>query len=709
MPESRDRLERKGQEPFVFVAPEASLGVEDTYRMEKQVPETNKSGWFILLLAVTLPAVIYGGWELLKSRLVPAPLEPPAQQMLNLAQGVVAVLVFLGFLSWYLVRRSAPVFESENGGSSQRGILDREERLRQHLHWFITMRWLAAGTALALSLIAVLMTEILPREALPYLLGWCGVLLIANIGFDRWRRRGRRLELQIASQAAVDLVILTGLLNASGGVENPLYIAYLFHVIIPGILLPRKKALVLTAVACGLFCFLALGEYFQLLPHYTNALFPHEGGLQSGDAHLHASIAPMDNVSGSDHVDHASLDTVFVVGRIVPFVIVLALTSYFTVLVAERLRRSERDLEDVAQTAVLEHKKLQGVIHAAGVGIMLVDPDLTVRWFSQRAGDWFGWTTGSIGRRCLLDGTSGGCSECIVSKTAKAGLALESERTVVSEGGALRHYRHATSPIRDDRGQVLQVVELVEEITARKALESKAIHEGKLSVLGRMAAGIAHEIGNPLSSLSARLCLMEQRDDPQFSRKSLGVLQGQIDRIGRIVRGVSQFSRTGTQTWSVCDPNAIMEEALGIIQLDRRAKRIEIRRHLTCPIPKIRGVKDQISQVFLNLLLNAVDAMPNGGVLTIESLKQDGMVRMTVTDTGSGMNEATLAHLFEPFFTTKKEGTGLGLSISYSLVQAHGGHIEARSRSGQGSQLEVLLPLAEEEGSTATIRRPTDS
>jgi PAS domain S-box-containing protein len=663
----------------------------------------------ILLLAVIAPPVVYGGWEVLTLQIIPAHLGEPAQLLLNLAQGLLTVLTFLSFLTWYLVRRSSAMFEKEDARSAQYGVLDRQERLRQHLHWFVTMRWLAAGIALALAFVAVVLTEILPRETLLPLLGWCGALIIANIVFDRWRRKGLHLERQIVAQATVDLVILTGLLNGSGGVENPLYIVYLFHVIIPGILLPRKKAIGLTAVACGLFSLLALGEYFQLLPHYTNTLFPHEGALQSAGTHSRDSIASADIVPGSDHVDHASLHPVFVAGRTVPFVIVLALTSYFTILVAERLRRSERDLEEVAQTAVLEHKKLQGVIHAAGVGIMLVAPDVTIRWFSHRAGDWFGWTTGVLGRRCPLDGASGGCGECIVSRTAEVEQPLESERTVVSEGGALRHFRHATSPIRDDNGRVVQVVELVEEITTRKALEAKATHAGKLSVLGRMAAGIAHEIGNPLSSLSTRLTLMEQRNDPDFSRNSLGVLQGQIDRIGRIVRGVSQFSRTGSPAWSICDPNTIMEEALGIIQLDRRAKRIEICRHLTNPIPKIRGVKDQISQVFLNLLLNAMESMPNGGVLTVTSVEQDGMVKMAVTDTGSGMDGTTLAHLFEPFFTTKKEGTGLGLSISYSLVQAHGGYIEARSRPGQGSHLEVFLPLAEVERSTVAIRRPTGS
>jgi signal transduction histidine kinase len=552
------------------------------------------------------------------------------------------------------------------------------------------MRWLASGVALLLILLAVPVARVLPPATLAPLLVWCGLLVVANFLFRRWAGRGDRLEKQIVTQALVDLVILTGLLNASGGIENPLYIAYVFHVIIPGILLPRRKAYALTAAACALFLFLVLSEYFGVLPHYTNTLFPH--GTEGEARGASTPAGEERHQEPGDDLEHASRDWIFVIGRGLPFSIVLVLTSYFTVMVADRLRRSERKLEDAARVAMLGQKRLESVVDAARVGILLVAPDVTIRWFSQRAAQWLEWDDTIIGQRCPLDETSGGCETCIVSGTARTGRALESERAVMVEGGALRYFRHASSPVHDPDGKVVQVVELVEEITARKALEAEAMHAGKLSVLGRMAAGIAHEIGNPLSSLDARLHLLERRQDPAFVRESVTLLRSQISRIGRIVRSISQFSRGTPTAWAVWDLNAVLEEAVNIAKMDRRAREVTFRTNLASPPPKVRGIKDQISQVFLNLLLNALEAMPTGGTVTVATSRTDHEIRALVADTGSGMDEAVRQRLFEPFFTTKRDGTGLGLSVSYSLVQAHGGRIEVETEPGKGSRFVVVFP-----------------
>jgi signal transduction histidine kinase len=242
---------------------------------------------------------------------------------------------------------------------------------------------------------------------------------------------------------------------------------------------------------------------------------------------------------------------------------------------------------------------------------------------------------------------------------------------------------------------VVQVVELVEDITARKALETQALHAGKLSVLGRMAAGVAHEIGNPLSSLTARLELMERRDDPSFARESLTVLRGQIARISRIVHGISHFARPRHQEWERWEINGVVGEALELLRVDRRARRIEFRERLAVPSPRVRGVRDQIVQVCLNLLLNAVEASPDGAVVEIETVQRDGDVVLAVEDQGNGVTPEVRAHLFEPFFTTKPEGTGLGLSISYAMVHAHNGRIEVSSDPGKGARFAVHLPAAE--------------
>jgi signal transduction histidine kinase len=232
----------------------------------------------------------------------------------------------------------------------------------------------------------------------------------------------------------------------------------------------------------------------------------------------------------------------------------------------------------------------------------------------------------------------------------------------------------------------------VEDITQRKALETEALHASRLSVLGQLAAGVAHEIGNPLSSLHARLQLMKRRDDPEFARESLITLQTQIDRIGRIVRGVSNLARKPADTWAVVDLNGVIDEATTLLRFDKRAKNIVFRSILADGLPRVRCVREQLLQVFINLLLNAVEAMPDGGAVEISSSERDGAVVVTIVDSGHGFEESVRSRLFEPFFSTKPEGTGLGLSICHSLVHAHGGSIVADSEVNRGSRFTVMLP-----------------
>jgi PAS domain-containing protein len=183
---------------------------------------------------------------------------------------------------------------------------------------------------------------------------------------------------EIVTQILVDLVILTGLLNASGGIENPLAIAYLFHVIIAGILLPTRKTIGIALTASAIFTLLALGKLLHVFPHSTILLFPHS--------------------PSAGHIpSHAAHDLVFVTGRVVSFVGVMLLTSYFTTLVTGRLHRSEAELERAARKAALDHSRLEGVIDAAGLGIVVIGRDLIVQWFNPRVGEWMAWSDGMCG------------------------------------------------------------------------------------------------------------------------------------------------------------------------------------------------------------------------------------------------------------------------------------------------------------------------
>ncbi|MHB0968938.1 MAG: two-component system sensor histidine kinase NtrB [Thermoanaerobaculia bacterium] len=641
----------------------------------------------MLLYGGAVLLVVFSAYELLDTFALLPWIAMRALQLLQTARGVTASLLLVAFVVWYMVRHPTMLHRVDSASGA---LLDHAEWRSEHLRWFIQLRWIATAVAVGLILIAIPLTGILSPRQLPQLLACWLILVIGNTYFHRQLRRGGEFDRQVIAQTVLDLLVLTGMLNASGGIENPLVIAYLFHVIIAGILLPKRKAIGVAVLGSAMFCLLALGELFDFLPHVTILLFPHSHTIEHGQL----------------HIVHAAHDPVFVASRVISFVGVMMVTAYFTSLVTDRLRRSEVDLEANAEKAMLERRRLEGVIDAARLGIAIIEHDLSVTWANDRLMRWLGWDERSLGGACPHDHRDGsGCLACAAEEALARGEQRETEIALPISGASTRFFRDVTSPVRDSDGRVVQAVAVVEDVTARKAFEAEALHSGRLTVLGQLAAGIAHEIGNPLSSLHARLQLMNRRRDADFQQESLKVLQTQIDRIGRIVRNVSHLSHNRTDGWTTIDVNSVVGEAMSLVKLDKRARDVRFSERLQGDLPLVRGVRDQILQVIINLLLNGVEAMPDGGALEAMTSVDGGRVKVAVSDTGNGIEERVRQRLFEPFFTTKAEGTGLGLSICYSLVHAHGGTIEVAS-SPAGSRFTVDLP-AELPGDELRRRRVT--
>ncbi len=224
--------------------------------------------------------------------------------------------------------------------------------------------------------------------------------------------------------------------------------------------------------------------------------------------------------------------------------------------------------------------------------------------------------------------------------------------------------------------------------------QEKIIHQEKMAAVGLLAAGVAHEIGNPLTAISSIVQLLHHRSEDEGLKKQTAMILSQIDRISRIVRELSDFSRPPSLEKGWTDLNEIVRAALQLARYDRRSRGLEVRVDLTPGLPHLYVVADQIFQVFFNLVLNAIDAMPAGGTLEVRTHARPGEIVVEVRDSGTGIPPENLTRIFEPFFTTKKpgKGTGLGLSVLYGIVRALGGRIEVESRSGQGSLFRVVLP-----------------
>jgi PAS domain S-box-containing protein len=235
---------------------------------------------------------------------------------------------------------------------------------------------------------------------------------------------------------------------------------------------------------------------------------------------------------------------------------------------------------------------------------------------------------------------------------------------------------------------------VLEDITEKKKIEEELFRATKHASVGRLAAGVAHEIGNPLASISSLVQEMQTDDVSPFVKGSLGTINEQVHRIARIVRNLGDFARLYPRQKVPTSLKDILENTLNLVRYDRHFKKIEIHTEVM-DTPPLKIDPDQIQQVFLNLILNARDAMPEGGTLDIAIRQSNGHVEMLFSDTGRGIAPEVRDKVFDPFFSTKgpTKGTGLGLSISYSIIKDHGGTIEVDSAKNRGTRFTIRIPV----------------
>jgi PAS domain S-box-containing protein len=273
------------------------------------------------------------------------------------------------------------------------------------------------------------------------------------------------------------------------------------------------------------------------------------------------------------------------------------------------------------------------------------------------------------------------------------------ETVRVRKGGRRIQVSLTISPIKDAEGRVVGASNIARDVTDRMTLERAARRAETLAALGTMSAGIAHEINNPIGILSSRLELMEGRGGltPEL-REDLQMLRRNVERVGRIVQSLLSAARQSPMELRAVDLNAVVEESLMLVGRQMSKDGIQIVTTLDSTLPKARGQPHALQQVLINLLVNARDAMPEGGTVRIETSPVAGPepeVRLVVADTGPGIPADVLPRISEPFYTTKTAGTGLGLPLSYNIIREHGGRIEVDSAAGRGTTFIITLPSAQ--------------
>jgi signal transduction histidine kinase len=252
-------------------------------------------------------------------------------------------------------------------------------------------------------------------------------------------------------------------------------------------------------------------------------------------------------------------------------------------------------------------------------------------------------------------------------------------------------------------GRPAGAVLLIHDITERVALERSARQAEKLAALGTLAAGLAHELNNPIGIISSRIEIMLLDADseplPREVVEDLRVLHRHAQRVARIAQGLLSFARQSPGQRGPVDLNHLVEETLLLMEKQVVKDGIVVKRSLAPVLPPVWGDGNALQQVVLNLLTNARDALERGGEIAVETASapgRPGSARLVVRDTGPGIPPDVLPRIFDPFFTTKSGGTGLGLSISYGIVRDHQGTVDVQSRSGQGTTFILTFPAMAE-------------
>ena len=345
----------------------------------------------------------------------------------------------------------------------------------------------------------------------------------------------------------------------------------------------------------------------------------------------------------------------------------------------------EEKVEERTAELLAEKEKLNSIVSAIGSGILLLDKHGVVQWANQMAESMAEMEL--VGRSCEEL-----CAECEVSSSYSS----DNIETVIASklfGQQGKFYQVTTAPIKGLDGPVSGYIRLIHDVTEIKKMEEQMSNSEKLASIGRLAAGIAHEIGNPLTSVFSFVQILLEMEQDEFKKDSLQTIYFHINRISETLKQLSGFSKMPAPEPRECQINEIIETSINLIQYDKRARDIIINKELSPSLPSAVVDAHQLSQVFVNLILNAIDSMSAGGSLTLRSYATSHAVIIQFEDTGIGIPKDRQLKIFDPFYTTKEKGTGLGLAVSYNIIKKMNATISVESEVGKGTTFTITIPV----------------
>ncbi len=364
----------------------------------------------------------------------------------------------------------------------------------------------------------------------------------------------------------------------------------------------------------------------------------------------------------------------------------------------------ERNLElaSLYQNLQTTANTLQALFDGVTDGLYIVEPNWQLAAVNQgRAKQVPAQVLDLINKTCFqaLYNRQGPCTHCQVANSFASGRGGHWVERRRQTGGRFAEWELATYPIFDGPGNACQIIIFRREVTERRQLEASLAQAEKLAAVGQLAAGVAHEINNPLTAIIANAqFLTEDLSPDEETHQSAELIVRAGERAARVVRRLLDFARREELKRRPMDINASLREALTLLSTQLSASHIQVITNLETELPTITASADHIQGIWLNLLINARDALSSKSgerIIQVHSRLNQEHIEIIITDNGPGISPEQLPHIFHPFYTTKApgQGTGLGLSTSYLSIEQHGGRINVISEPGQGTAFTVRLPI----------------
>ncbi len=364
---------------------------------------------------------------------------------------------------------------------------------------------------------------------------------------------------------------------------------------------------------------------------------------------------------------------------------------------------------NIANNNVLSQKEFtRKIIDSLPVSLYVVDRDLNIILWNR------GRTIGEFGKgeeealgRNISEIIEGNAFETVKKElldVVNSGKPITYERESPEANREKRKiFRVTRTPLFGENGDVVAIISTGEDITERRMLEQRLIDNDKLAGIGQLAAGVAHEINNPMAAISGcaealieRFVAKEYRDMPDYEdiARYLKIIEEEIYRCKRVTENLLTFARRGGKDASEQKVNAIIDDILNLLLYQKSFQSISIVKEYAPILPNVLANEGDLRQVFLIIILNAMDAMESGGELKIKTYQNDNEVKIEFKDTGCGIPFEYINRIFDPFFTTKQpgKGTGLGLSIAYGIITQLKGKIDVESKEGLGTKFIITLP-----------------